>query len=454
MLTPCTIGVPICAPVRKPGALDDNSDMSGSGTNIPQLTVSNSILVVDDEEIVVSALRETLRRQNYNVVATTDPMAALAELKTSLFAVIIADQRMPLISGLELLDRARQIQPHATRILMAGVVSLDMVIDAINKGEIYRFIVKPWLREELLVTIKNAAQRHELVQQNLHLQSATQAMNMQLVELNQSLEEQVKLVARQNQQLARMNQTLEQNLLRSMELSLHAAQTFYPTLGHQGRRVAQLCRPMAQVAGLTAEDRRALESAALLHDIGLVGAPRSLIRRWQENPQALNRAERALIEQHPVLGQELSAFGNGLEPVGVLIRVHHERVDGTGYPDKLPGDKIPWLGRLLAVAVAFAASKLVRDDAVEEIKMQANTAFDPDAVRVFLRALPQVHAPRGEKQVPLSELRPGMVLARGIYTPNGLLVAPEGQQLNPTYIEKLLNLDRIQPINQSLVVYC
>ena len=429
-------------------------DMSGIGTNIPQLTVSNSILVVDDEEIVVSALRETLRRQNYNVVATTDPMAALAELKTSLFAVIIADQRMPLISGLELLDRARQIQPHATRILMAGVVSLDMVIDAINKGEIYRFIVKPWLREELLVTIKNAAQRHELVQQNLHLQSATQAMNMQLVELNQSLEEQVKLVARQNQQLARMNQTLEQNLLRSMELSLHAAQTFYPTLGHQGRRVAQLCRPMAQVAGLTAEDRRALESAALLHDIGLVGAPRSLIRRWQENPQALNRAERALIEQHPVLGQELSAFGNGLEPVGVLIRVHHERVDGTGYPDKLPGDKIPWLGRLLAVAVAFAASKLVRDDAVEEIKMQANTAFDPDAVRVFLRALPQVHAPRGEKQVPLSELRPGMVLARGIYTPNGLLVAPEGQQLNPTYIEKLLNLDRIQPINQSLVVYC
>jgi response regulator RpfG family c-di-GMP phosphodiesterase len=428
--------------------------MSGSGTNIPQWTVSNRILVVDDEEIVVSALRETLRRQNYDVVATTDPMAALAELKTSLFAVIIADQRMPLISGLELLDRARQIQPHATRILMAGVVSLDMVIDAINKGEIYRFIVKPWLREELLVTIKNAAQRHELVQQNLHLQSATQAMNMQLVELNQSLEEQVKLVARQNQQLARMNQTLEQNLLRSMELSLHAAQTFYPTLGHQGRRVAQLCRPMAQVADLTAEDRRALESAALLHDIGLVGAPRSLIRRWQENPQALNRAERALIEQHPVLGQELSAFGNGLEPVGVLIRVHHERVDGTGYPDKLPGDKIPWLGRLLAVAVAFAASKLVRDDAVEEIKMQANTAFDPDAVRVFLRALPLAHAPRGEKQVPLSELRPGMVLARGIYTPNGLLVAPEGQQLNPTYIEKLLNLDRIQPINQSLVVYC
>jgi response regulator RpfG family c-di-GMP phosphodiesterase len=450
-------------------------DMSGSGTNVPRLAVSNRVMVVDDEEIVVSTLRETLRRQNYDVVATTDPTAALAELRIGSFAVIIADQRMPLISGLELLDRAREIQPHATRILMAGVVCLDTVIDAINKGEIYRFIVKPWLREELLVTIKNAAQRHELVMQNFHLQSATQSMNEELVELNRSLEEQVKLVARQNQQLARMNQTLEQNLLRSMELSLRAAQTFYPALGDQGRRVARLCRSMAQVAGLTVEERRALESAALLHDVGLVGVPRSLIRRWQENPQTLNSAERALIERHPIMGQELSAFGDGLEPVGVLIRVHHERVDGAGYPDKLSGDKIPWLGRLLAVPVAFAASKLVRDDAVEEIKLQANTAFDPDAVRVFLRALPLAFAepehanssqmmasaqrrlalaPRREKQVPLSELRPGMVLARGIYSPNGLLLAPEGQQLNPTYIEKLLNLDRIQPIDQSLVVYC
>ena len=442
----------------KPGSRERSTinleDMTGSGTNVPRSAVSNRILVVDDEAIVVSTLRETLRRQNYDVVATTDPTAALEELKASSFGVIIADQRMPLISGLELLDQARQIQPQATRILMAGVVSLDIVIDAINKGEIYRFIVKPWLREELLVTIKNAMQRHELVQQNCQLQTATQTMNNQLVELNQSLEEQVKLVARQNQQLARMNQTLEQNLLRSMELSLLAAQTFYPTLGDEGRRVAQLCRTMAQVAALAAEERRALESAALLHDIGLVGAPRSLIRRWQENPQSLNRAERALIEQHPVLGQELSAFGNGLEPVGVLIRVHHERVDGTGYPDKLPGDKIPWMGRLLAVAVAFAASKLVRDDAVEEIKMQSNTAFDPDAVRIFLRALPLAHTPRQEKQVPLAGLLPGMVLARGIYTPNGLLLVPEGQQLNPTYIEKLLNHDRIQPINQSLVVYC
>ena len=393
--------------------------MSGSGTNVSRPIVSNRILVVDDEEVVLSALRETLRRQDYDVVATLDPTAALASLRDSPFAVIIADQRMPLISGLELLNQARRIQPHATRILMASVVSLDIVIDAINQGEIYRFIVKPWLREELMVTIKNAMQRHELVQQNLHLQTASMAMNEQLVELNQSLEQQVKLVANQNQQLARMNQTLEQNLLRTMELSLQAAQTFYPMLGEQGRQTAQLCRPMAQLLELPADDRRALESAALLHDIGLVGVPRSLIRRWRENPAMLSQPERALIEQHPILGQELSAFGNGLEQVGILIRVHHERVDGTGYPDQLAGEKIPWLGRLLAVAVAFASSKLVRDDAVEEIKMQGNTAFDADAVRALLRALPMVHAPRREKQVMFPNCARGWCWRGGFTRPTG-----------------------------------
>jgi response regulator RpfG family c-di-GMP phosphodiesterase len=428
--------------------------MSGSGMNISRHTASNRILVVDDEEVVLSALRETLRRQNYDVVATTDPAAALEELRGNPFAVVIADQRMPGISGLELLDHARQIQPAATRILIAAVVSLDVVIDAINKGEIYRFIVKPWLREELLVTIKNAMQRHELVQQNFQLQTATQTMNGQLVSLNHSLEEQVQLIARQNQQLARMNQALEQNLRRAMELSARAVQAFYPALGEQSRRAEQLCRAMAQVLNLPAADRRALECAALLHDIGLVAVPRSLIRRWLEFPGALNVAEHALIEQHPVLGQELSAFGHDMEQVGVLIRVHHERVDGAGYPDRLTSDKIPWPGRLLAVAVAFASSKLVRDDAVEEIKMQANAAFDADAVRVFLRALPLVPTPRRERQVPLSDLRPGMVLARGIYTPTGLQLAPEGQPLNLNCIEKLLNHNRLQPINQSLVVYC
>ncbi|MFO1475816.1 MAG: response regulator [Verrucomicrobiota bacterium] len=412
------------------------------------------ILVVDDEEIVLVALYETLRREHYDVVTTSDPAAALTELRRTEFSVIITDQRMPAITGLELLSQARQIQPNASRILITAVLSLDTVIDAINKGEIYRFIVKPWLREELLVTVRNAAQRYDLIRQNTRLQTATQAMNQQLVDLNRALEQQVRLVAQQNDKQAELNRTLEQNLLRSLELCVHTMQTFYPTLGNQARRVAQLCKSMGDTAALSPEDRRLLDSAALLHDIGLVGVPRHLIRKWQDNPKSLDDAERALIQQHPILSQELSNFGVGMERLGEIIRAHHERFDGTGYPDQLSGDAIPWPARLLAVAVAFASSKLSREDAAEEIKKLSGTAFDPEAVRAFVKALPGTSLLRKEREIMLSDLRPGMVLAKGIYTSNGLLLVPEGQQLNATYIEKLLNHNRVQTITQSLVVYC
>ncbi|HXS67315.1 MAG TPA: response regulator, partial [Candidatus Polarisedimenticolia bacterium] len=142
------------------------------------------ILIVDDEDIVLAALKETLKRANYDVVPISDPVAALEEIKKREFSAIITDQSMPNLTGLELLGQAREIQPYATRILVTAVLDLDTVIDAINKGEIYRFVVKPWLREELLATVKNAVQRHELIVSNHRLQAETQAINQKLSALN------------------------------------------------------------------------------------------------------------------------------------------------------------------------------------------------------------------------------------------------------------------------------
>lgn len=423
-------------------------------TPSPPVGQSLPILIVDDEEIILAALQEILRRAGYEAVTFTDPLAAVAELQRRQFCVVITDQTMPGLSGLELLAEARKAQPFATRILITAVLSLDTVIEAINKGEIFRFIVKPWLREEFLATVQNAVQRYELICQNSHLQSSTQAMNEQLVELNRALEQQIKLVAQRNQQLAEMNTALEQNLVRSMELCVYTMQTFYPSLGSQTRRVAEICKSVAQLLKLPPEDRRALEYSALLHDIGLVGVQRHIIRKWHEEREPLSAAERALIEQHPILGQELTAFSSSLEQVGKIIRAHHEHYDGSGYPDRLVGENIPWLARLLAVAVAFASDPLTSPEAAEKIKRAAGTKYDPEAVRVFLRALTLTNVTRKEREVQLAELRPGMVLARSIYTTYGLVLIPEGQQLNTTYIEKLLNHNRVQPLAQSLLVYC
>jgi len=419
----------------------------------PEQEVARPILIVDDEEIVLVALRNTLLREGYSVVASPHAIHALSVLKEQSFSVIITDQQMPMVTGLEFLAQVREIQPEATRILITAVLSLSTVIDAINKGEIYRFIVKPWLREELLATVKNAVQRHELISKNARLQASTQTMNQQLQELNRALKSQVARVAEQNAQLQELTRNQEENLRRSVELCIQTMRTFYPTVGNQARRVAALCRAMADGSELSSAQKQTLEISGYIYDIGLVGVPRQLIKRWQE-AEGLSDAEWALIHQHPVLGQELAAFVHHLTAVGPTIRGHHERFDGMGYPDRLRGTDIPWLARLLAVAVAFAESNLEPRLAGEMISQGSGTAFDPEAVRIFLRASPKAVVPGKQRSVPLAELMPGMILAEGIYTENGMLLIPDGQRLTATYIDKLLNYNRINPISQSLLVYC
>jgi response regulator RpfG family c-di-GMP phosphodiesterase len=411
------------------------------------------ILVVDDEEVVLVSLRDLLRREGYQVTTAPNAVEALARLKEQAYSVVITDHQMPMLTGLEFLGQVKQMQPDATRILITAVLNLATVIDSINKGEIYRFIVKPWLREELIVTVKNAVQRYELICRNQMLQVTTLAMNEKLAGLNRRLEEQVARVEDQNAELEQLNLALGENLEHSIELCLRTMQTFYPTLGCQARRVYELCRALAEGLNLGLSDRRTLEVSAWLHDIGLVGVPRQLIKRWENTPGSLNEAERALIEQHPVIGQELVEFAPPLENVGEIIRAHHERFDGHGYPDGLSGDHIPWLARLLAVAVAYAESPLDGPSTLNLLKEGRGKEFDPEAVRALVRCLPQATVPRRQREVLLSELKPGMVLARGIYTANGLLLIPDGQRLTETFISKLNHHNRVDPITQSLLVY-
>ena len=390
-----------------------------------------SVLIVDDEEILLLAYAEMIEGAGYRVSSATNAAEAVKHLEREQFALVLTDQNMPGDKGLEFLSRVKQLQPDATRVLMTGVLDLSTVIEAINQGEIYRFVAKPCLREDLLVTVKNAVQRYELIRQNEALQKATREMN---------------------RELATMNQSLEQNLQHSVELCLKTMQTFYPTLGVQAKRVHELCVAMATGLDLPPHQRQILEISAWLHDVGLVGVPRPLIRMWQNNSKGLNPAELALVQQHPVMGQELASFIHHLSEVGIVIRSHHERFDGTGYPDRLTGEAIPWLGRLLAVAVGYAEHDGERCSASEMLQRESGKAFDPEAVRIFARHRPHAIT-RKEREVLMAELRPGMVLAKGVYTAGGLLLIPEGQSLNETYIDKLRNHDRVNPIKQLLLVY-
>jgi response regulator RpfG family c-di-GMP phosphodiesterase len=360
---------------------------------------------------------------------------------------------MPQMPGLEFLARSKEIQGDASRVLMTGLLEVNTFIDAVNRGEIYRFILKPWVTEDLMATVRNAVQRYDLIKYNASLHEQTVAMNARLVELNQSLEYQVGRESEQKESLAALNQALQENFTRSVELCLKVLETFYPALGAQATRVHELCRRLADALEMPPEQRNVFEVSAWLHDIGLVGVPRRLIRMTEKTPQLLKPAERTLLEQHPVLGQELAAFMHDLSEVGRVIRAHHERFDGTGYPDRLRGENIPWLARLLSVAVEFAAHDNPHVG-IAEVRKLSGSAFDPEAVRVFDRHRPTNFTTRKERQILFSELQAGMVLAKGIYGANGLLLLPEGQSLNELAIEKLRNHNRVSRINHALVVYC
>jgi len=408
---------------------------------------------VDDEPIVLASLRQTLERENYEVMACGDPLKALLLLKEKDFSVIISDYKMPGMSGLDFLIESRRLLPHASRILITAILSLPTIVEAINRGEIFRFIAKPWLREELLVTVSNAVDRHQLVTSNDALQIQTQHLNEELAQANVSLAERVKDLEKQRSQLDSANQTLLRRYENSLELTRRILTAFDPILGSQTRALVEIADKMADSDSFSDQERRALRTAAWLCDLGLIGMPRELLRAFRLHPERLGDHERGMLHNHPIYSQTLATLVDDDTDVAETIRSHHEQFDGFGFPDGLTDKQIPWTARCLAVAVGFVESGRDRKEAMDLVLSRSGSMYDPEAVRLFLKTMHLVELPRQVREVLLDELRPNMVLASGIYSPHGLLLIGEGQSLDGQAISKIRSHDRVAPISQRLLVY-
>ncbi|MCR6654560.1 MAG: response regulator [Opitutus sp.] len=345
----------------------------------------STILIVDDEPVVLSALQQTLEREKFHVVACTSPTKALSILAERDFAVIISDQKMPEMLGLDFLVESRRLRPHASRILITAVLSLPTIVDAINKGEIFRFVAKPWLREELIATVRNAVHRHELVTHNAILTAETQRLNEQLKEANAALAARVEDLERQRKHLDEANHQLAANYEHSLELCRRILTTYDPILGGQAKALVEFAGHMAESDLLDETQKHALRTAAWLCDLGLIGVPREMLRAFRSGTDQLTERERALLHNHPIYSQTLASLVDDGSGVGEVIRAHHERFDGKGFPDGLAGDGIPWPARCLAVAVGFVESGLSKPQAIDFILSQSGTAYDPEAVRLFLK---------------------------------------------------------------------
>lgn len=410
--------------------------------------------MVDDEPGVLAALKEVLERQGFHVCTSSDPLRAVELLRQREFAAVLSDHMMPGMSGMDLLVECRRLQPRATRVLITAALSLPTLVEAINRGEIYRFLAKPWLREELIATVRNALNRHELVVQNERLVTETSELNQRLAAANSALGEQVKRLELQRRELDQATQELARRYDRSLELCSRILATYDPALARQTRAIATIAGQMAAAADfLSPEEREVLKAAAWLCDLGLLGVPRETLQRYRADPIHLTESELAVLQNHPVYSQTLAVHLDDRQLLGETIRAHHECFDGGGFPDGVSGSAIPRAARCLAAAVWFVESGVTEDRAAVAIEAEAGRRLDPVAVRLFLNATRLQTLPRPVREIEPDELRPGMILANGIYSPHGLLLVGEGQPLHPATISKIRSHHLVDPLGPRLLVY-
>ncbi|WP_233151862.1 HD domain-containing phosphohydrolase [Pelomonas sp. KK5] len=419
-----------------------------------------TILLVDDEPNIISSLRRLLRGEeafDYKVLGAGGGAEALALLESTPVDLIISDMRMPGMNGAEFLEQALHRFPEAGRLLLTGEADIRSTMDAINKGEIYRYITKPWNDEELLLTVRQAIERKQLQRERQALLALTQAQNEQLAGMNARLEEKV---AERTAQLSSANERLGRNYLASVKAFSGLIELRNASLVGHARRVADVARRTAQQMGLPEEKQREVFVAGLLHDIGQIGLNDTVLGKPMPK---LNGEELAAYRRHPTMGEQALLALDDMHAVSILIRHHHERHDGQGFPDKLAGDALPLGAAILAVADAYddlqighlGSVKLNKDEARTILEHGRGTIYNPQVIDAFLELTkPAPPPPPAAPPVPRStaQLQPGMVLAKELVSREGVVLLTAGHALTADLIERIRSYEQRDGLNLVLMI--
>jgi response regulator RpfG family c-di-GMP phosphodiesterase len=415
-----------------------------------------TLLAVDDEPNILAALRRLFRTTGWRILTAGHAEEALALLASEPVDAVLSDMRMPGMDGVQLLEQVSRGWPGTARLLLTGQADLGSTIAAINRGRLHRYITKPWNDEELLLTLRQVAQGQQLEADKRALERLTQEQNDELKALNAGLEARVAL---RTDELAAANDRLKRNYLTSIKAFTALIELRGSAQVGHARQVADLTRRIAQVMKPDADTAHDLPIAALLHDIGHIGLSDAVLA-WPLN--RLDRDELRRYRLHPVLGEQALLASDDMQGVAPLIRAHHERWDGQGFPDGLRGAAIPLGARILAVADAFEDLRGGRIDGQALSPLDARRAvlagrgsqFDPTVVdafaSLFSAAPPKPPAPT--LRLRTAELRAGQTLAQDFMSPEGVLLLSAGLRLNDDLIGRICAFERKHGLALTLAV--
>jgi response regulator RpfG family c-di-GMP phosphodiesterase len=436
----------------------------------------HTVLFVDDEPSILKSLKRVFRKEDYTILTAEnadDGLQKLSELNGSI-TLIISDQKMPGMNGAQFLEKSKKIAPDAIRFLLTGYSDMDAAIDAINKGEIHRYLSKPWNDDDLRLHVRSGVEQYTLKQENLRLTSLTTKQNQELKQLNENLEQLVKeraeAILLQNKKLIALNNRLENSFTETIRLLTSLIETINPQLGSYMKHTAQIAKEIAEALNLDAKLVTQVETAGLLHDIGLLGLPPKTINK---DPKLMDQGELETYRQHPVLSALTLESIEQLKPIGKIILSHHEQIDGNGFPNGLKQDEISLEGKILAVAADFSAvlklwpkgTKAFMDQAKRAlgannlndielddpeimraeiaglfIEFGANTRYNVDVVNCLINTLHYGKEKPNSVWLEYTCVKEGMTLMEDLRVADGRMLLSRGTCLNDSTVKAIQNI--------------
>ena len=321
------------------------------------------ILAVDDEEGIIDSLSIFLKRSGYDFTGVTDPLEAIEKVKNEHFDMLILDFIMTPLHGDQVVEEIRKFNKELYILLLTGHKDLAPPLETIRRLDIQGYCEKGDKFDQLLLLIesglKSIAQMNEIKRINVELSDTYDKLEKAYLESIQTL-----------------------------RYTVEAKDTY--TRGHSDR-VSEYSILIGKKLGLSDADLKTLEIGGLFHDIGKIGVPDSIIQKTER----LTDDEYSQIKNHPSIGAHILSNATIFKDIIPIVKHHHERYDGHGYPSQLKGEDIPYLARIATIADSFDAmtSKRTYRDSLpievvkEEFAKNRGTQFDPELTDVFLDIL-------------------------------------------------------------------